>query len=510
MKKPVVLTIMDGFGINPNHKNNAIYSAKTPNLDKFVEMYPHTQIGASGMDVGLPDGQMGNSEVGHTNIGAGRVVYQELTRITKSISDGDFFENPVLVGAMDNCIEKGTTLHLAGLLSDGGVHSHNTHLWGLLELAKKKGVKNVCVHALLDGRDVPPASGIKYVKEAYKKLEEIGVGRLATIAGRYYGMDRDTQWGRVQKAYNAIAKGEGLKFDCAVEALEKSYATKDEDGKFITDEFVVPTVIGDYSGINKDDSFIFFNFRPDRAREITRAFVDPEFKGFEREMIPLYYVCMTEYDATMPGVKVAFAPEELKMTMGETLSKAGRTQLRIAETTKYAHVTFFFNGGEEVKFEGEDRILIPTPDVSTFDLKPEMSAYPVCDAVCEAIESGKYDVVILNFANCDMVGHTGIFDAAVKAVETVDECVGRVVNSTLKMGGVTLITADHGNADCMASDDGTPFTAHTTNPVPFIVCGYGDCKLREGGRLADISPTMLKILGIKQPEEMTGESIIVD
>ena len=509
MKKPVVLVIMDGFGINPNHKNNAVYSAKTPNLDKFVEMYPHTQIGASGMDVGLPDGQMGNSEVGHTNIGAGRVVYQELTRITKSITDGDFFENPVLLAAMDNCLEKGTALHLAGLLSDGGVHSHNTHLWGLLELAKKKGIKEVYVHALLDGRDVPPASGIEYVKEAYKKLEEIGVGKLATMAGRYYGMDRDTQWGRVQKAYNAIAKGEGLKADCAVEALEKSYVTKDEDGKFITDEFVVPTVLGDYKGINKDDSFIFFNFRPDRAREITRAFVDPEFKGFDRELVPLYYVCMTEYDATMPNVKVAFAPEELKMTMGETVSKAGLTQLRIAETTKYAHVTFFFNGGEEVKFEGEDRILIPTPDVSTFDLKPEMSAYPVCDAVCEAIESGKYDMVILNFANCDMVGHTGIFDAAVKAVEPVDECVGRVVASTLKMNGVALITADHGNADCMASDDGTPFTAHTTNPVPFIVCGL-DCKLREGGRLADISPTMLKILGLEQPKEMTGESIIVD
>ena len=500
---------MDGFGKNPDTYGNAIAAAKKPNLDRIFAENPMTYIGASGLDVGLPDGQMGNSEVGHPNIGAGRVVYQELTRITKSITDGDFFENPVLLAAMDNCLEKGTALHLAGLLSDGGVHSHNTHLWGLLELAKKKGIKEVYVHALLDGRDVPPASGIEYVKEAYKKLEEIGVGKLATMAGRYYGMDRDTQWGRVQKAYNAIAKGEGLKADCAVEALEKSYVTKDEDGKFITDEFVVPTVLGDYKGINKDDSFIFFNFRPDRAREITRAFVDPEFKGFDRELVPLYYVCMTEYDATMPNVKVAFAPEELKMTMGETVSKAGLTQLRIAETTKYAHVTFFFNGGEEVKFEGEDRILIPTPDVSTFDLKPEMSAYPVCDAVCEAIESGKYDMVILNFANCDMVGHTGIFDAAVKAVETVDECVGRVVASTLKMNGVALITADHGNADCMASDDGTPFTAHTTNPVPFIVCGL-DCKLREGGRLADISPTMLKILGLEQPKEMTGESIIVD
>lgn len=509
MKKPVVLTIMDGFGINPKTAHNAIAAARTPNLDRIFSTCPLTQIGASGMDVGLPDGQMGNSEVGHTNIGAGRVVYQELTRITKSISDGDFFENPVLLGAVENCRKNDSALHLLGLLSDGGVHSHNAHLWALLAFAKENGLKKVYVHGLLDGRDVPPTSGVDYVKECLQKLEEIGVGTLATLAGRYYGMDRDTQWGRVQLAYDAVVKGRGQQSDDPVSAVEISYQTKDEDGKFITDEFLVPTVFSGYGGVSDNDSFVFFNFRPDRARELTRALVDPDFQGFERERrIPLYYVCMTEYDATMPNVHVAFAPKELKMTMGEVLAKNGKTQLRIAETTKYAHVTFFFNGGEEVKFEGEDRILIPTPDVTTFDLKPEMSAYPVCDAVVEAIESGKYDVVILNFANCDMVGHTGVFDAAVKAVETVDACVGRVVEAALKMDGVALITADHGNADCMAEDDGTPFTAHTTNPVPFAVCGY-DCKLREGGRLADIAPTMLKILGIQKPAEMDGESLIV-
>ena len=510
MKKPVVLVIMDGFGINPNHKNNAVYSAKTPNLDKFVEMYPHTQIGASGMDVGLPDGQMGNSEVGHTNIGAGRVVYQELTRITKSITDGDFFENPVLLAAMDNCLEKGTALHLAGLLSDGGVHSHNTHLWGLLELAKKKGIKEVYVHALLDGRDVPPASGIEYVKEAYKKLEEIGVGKLATMAGRYYGMDRDTQWGRVQKAYNAIAKGEGLKADCAVEALEKSYVTKDEDGKFITDEFVVPTVLGDYKGINKDDSFIFFNFRPDRAREITRTFVDDDFAGFERKggRKKVFYVCMTQYDASMPNVEVAFKPESLVNTFGEYISNLGMTQLRIAETEKHAHVTFFFNGGVESVYKGEDRVLVNSPKVATYDLQPEMSAPEVCEKVVERIKSGNYDVIVLNFANCDMVGHTGVFDAAVKAVETVDTCVGKVVDAINSMGGVALITADHGNADQMVDyETHNPFTAHTTNVVPLILIGANDKKLKNG-RLADLAPTMLDLMGLDKPGEMTGESLI--
>lgn len=509
MKKPLVLIIMDGFGINPETKGNAITFAKTPNLDKYFAEYPTTQIGASGMDVGLPDGQMGNSEVGHTNIGAGRVVYQELTRITKSIQDGDFFKNETLVAAMQNCKSKGSALHLLGLVSNGGVHSHNAHLYALLQMAKDFGLTRVFVHALLDGRDVPPTSGAGYLKELQDKITAIGVGKIATVAGRYYGMDRDTQWGRVEKAYNAMVCGEGIQADDPIAAVEKSYQTIDAEGKNITDEFVVPTVCAQDAAVSDGDSVIFFNFRPDRAREITRAFVDPDFTGFTRKngLKQLFYVCMTEYDATMPNVHVAFAPKTLTMTMGETLSKNGKTQLRIAETTKYAHVTFFFNGGEEVMFEGEDRILVPTPDVATFDLQPEMSAYPVCEKVCAAIESGKYDVVILNFANCDMVGHTGIFDAAVKAVETVDTCVGRVVDSTLKMGGSAIITADHGNADQMSEPDGSPFTAHTTNPVPFCVIGY-DCRLKEGGRLCDISPTMLQMLGIPQPPEMDGHSLI--
>ena len=509
MKKPVTLIIMDGFGLNPETNGNAIKAAATPHLTKLFSENPFTCIGASGMDVGLPDGQMGNSEVGHTNIGAGRVVYQELTRITKSIGDGDFFENPVLKAAMDNA-KNGHALHLMGLLSDGGVHSHNTHLYALLEMAKREGVKDVYVHAMLDGRDVPPTSGKEFVAELLQKLQEIGVGKLATMMGRYYGMDRDTQWGRVEKAYAAMVYGEGVDGADAVQAVEKSYETVDGDGKHITDEFLLPTVVTDGATVKAGDSVIFFNFRPDRARELTRAFVDPDFAGFERRggRMELTYVCMTEYDATMPNVSVAFSPKELKMTMGETVSRAGKTQLRIAETTKYAHVTFFFNGGEEVKFEGEDRVLIPTPDVATFDLQPEMSAVPVCDAVVERIESGAYDMIILNFANCDMVGHTGIFDAAVKAVETVDTCVGRVVDATLKMGGVALITADHGNADKMVDEDDSPFTAHTTFPVPFCVVGK-DCKLREGGRLADIAPTMLTLMGLEQPAEMDGQSLIV-
>ena len=508
MKKPLVLAIMDGFGFNPEQEGNAIAAAKTPNLDRYFKEYPLTQIGASGMDVGLPDGQMGNSEVGHTNIGAGRVVYQELTRITKSIADGDFFENPVLCKAMENA--RGRALHLLGLVSDGGVHSHNTHLYALLEMAKKMGVQNVYVHALLDGRDVPPASGAEYLAELEEKLRGIGVGKIATVAGRYYGMDRDTQWGRVELEYAAMVHGRGNLADDAVAAVKQSYETIDGDGKNLTDEFVIPTVISGGAPVQPGDSVIFFNFRPDRAREITRAFVDPAFDGFERKggLLGVHFVCMTEYDATMPNVEVAFAPEELTMTMGETLSKYGRTQLRIAETTKYAHVTFFFNGGNEVKFPGEDRILIPTPDVATFDLKPSMSANEVCDAAVEQILAGRYDVIILNYANCDMVGHTGVFEAAVEAVETVDHCVGRLVEAALQMGGAAIITADHGNADRMVDADGkTPFTAHTTNPVPFCVVGY-PCELKEGGRLCDISPTMLHILGIPQPKEMTGVSLI--
>ena len=502
--KPLVLCIMDGFGNNPSDYGNAIHAAKKPNLDRLFAECPHTLIGASGMDVGLPDGQMGNSEVGHTNIGAGRIVYQELTRITKSIGDGDFFENEALTAAMDNAAQDGGALHLMGLLSDGGVHSHNTHLYGLLEMAKRKGVKEVFVHCFMDGRDVPPSSGKDYVEQLQAKMAELGVGRIATVMGRYYAMDRDNRWDRVEKAYSAMVYGEGEQNDSAVDAMAKSYA----DG--VTDEFVVPTVIAGGARIKAGDSVIFFNFRPDRAREITRTLVDPEFKGFERKngLFPLTYVCFTQYDATMPGVLVAFHPQSLVNTFGEYISRLGKTQLRIAETEKYAHVTFFFNGGKEEPYAGEDRALIKSPKVATYDLKPEMSAYEVCDEMVRRIESGKYDVIVLNFANCDMVGHTGVFEAAVKAVEAVDECVGRIVKALEGCGGALLLTADHGNADKMYEPDGSPFTAHTTNPVPFLVYGVPGAKLREGGRLADIAPTMLKVMGLPQPEEMTGVSII--
>ena len=508
MKKPLVLCIMDGFGIKDDY-GNAIAAAKTPNLTKIFTENPCTQIGASGMDVGLPDGQMGNSEVGHTNIGAGRVVYQELTRITKSIKDGDFFENEALKGAMENCKANGTALHLMGLMSDGGVHSHNTHMYALVEMAKRFGLEKVYVHCFLDGRDVPPASGADYVAECRDKLAEIGVGKIATVMGRYYVMDRDNRWERVGKAYDALVYGEGIKNADPVDAIKKSYETIDEEGKHVTDEFVLPVVCLDDAGIKANDSVVFFNFRPDRAREITRTLVDPDFKGFERRngLFPLYYVCMTQYDATMPNVHVAFRPQSLKNTFGEYISDKGLTQLRIAETEKYAHVTFFFNGGVEKQYENEDRCLVNSPKVATYDLQPEMSAYEVTKNIVERIESGKYDVIILNFANCDMVGHTGIFEAAVKAVEAVDECVGKVVDTTLAQGGAVLITADHGNADQMLEVDGSPFTAHSTNPVPFCVVGY-PCELREGGRLADIAPTMLKILELPQPEEMDGVSII--
>ena len=509
MKKPVVLCIMDGFGFNPSDYGNAITAAKTPRLDEIFKNNPMTYIGASGMDVGLPDGQMGNSEVGHTNIGAGRVVYQELTRITKSIMDGDFFGNDVFMAAIENCKKNNSALHLIGLLSDGGVHSHNTHLYALVELAKKNGLDKVFVHALLDGRDVPPSSGVDFVKELEDKLAEIGVGKIATVMGRFYAMDRDNMWDRVGMAYNAMVNREGIVTDSALDAVKKSYETIDEDGKYLTDEFVMPTVVNGADAISANDSVIFFNFRPDRAREITRTFVDPDFTGFERKaFFPLYYVCMTQYDAEMPNVNVAYKPQTLTNTMGEYLSKLGKTQLRIAETQKYAHVTFFYNGGEEKVYPGEDRVLIDSPKISTFDLKPEMSAYEVCDAACEQILSGKYDVVILNYANCDMVGHTGIFDAAVKAVEAVDECVGKLVDATMKMDGVILITADHGNADKMYEDDGSPFTAHTTNPVPLVVVGK-ECALKqEGGKLCDLSPTMLDIMGLEIPAEMSGVSLI--
>lgn len=505
MKKPVILMILDGFGIGleAEKRGDAIKAAKKPNIDKLFAENPVTKIGASGLDVGLPDGQMGNSEVGHTNIGAGRIVYQELTRITKSIEDGEFFENEALLKAVDNAAQEGKALHIMGLLSNGGVHSHNTHMYAIVELAKKKGVKNVYVHAFLDGRDVPPTSGKDFVEECANKLKEIGLGKIATVMGRYYAMDRDNRWDRVEKAYSAMVYGEGNKACCAVKAVEDSYAND------VTDEFVVPTVCEENATVKPGDSLVFFNFRPDRAREITRTFVDPEFKGFERKngFFPLTYVCMTQYDASMPNVEVAFKPQSLKNTIGEYISNKGMTQLRIAETEKYAHVTFFFNGGVEKPYEGEDRILVKSPAVATYDLQPEMSAYEVTDKLVAAIKTGKYDMIILNYANCDMVGHTGVFEAAVKAVEAVDECVGKVVAAIREMDGVALITADHGNADKMIDADGSPFTAHTTNLVPFCVVGY-PCELREGGRLADIAPTMLKIMGLPQPAEMTGESII--
>jgi len=495
--------ILDGFGCGLDYPGNAIKAARKPNIDRIFSSNPITKIGASGMDVGLPDGQMGNSEVGHTNIGAGRIVYQELTRITKSIADGDFFENPAFAAAMENCRKNGSALHLMGLLSDGGVHSHNSHLYGLLELAKRSGIRDVYVHCFLDGRDVPPSSGKEYVAQLEAKMKEIGVGRIATVMGRYYAMDRDNRWERVVKAYNAMVLGEGVQNADPVAAVAQSYQQK------VTDEFVVPTVCTETGRIKANDSVIFFNFRPDRAREITRTLVDPDFSGFARKtgFFPLCYVCMTQYDATMPNVQVAFHPQTLKNTFGEYISDKGLTQLRIAETEKYAHVTFFFNGGVEKTYPGEDRCLVPSPKVATYDLQPEMSACQVTDNVVERIESGKYDVIILNFANCDMVGHTGVFDAAKTAVEAVDTCVGRVVDAITKMGGVALITADHGNADQMTEGDGSPFTAHTTNPVPFCVVNY-PCTLREGGRLADIAPTMLKILGMEQPAEMSGKSLM--
>ena len=505
MKRPVVLCIMDGFGINPGAKGNAIETANTPNLTKLFKENPFTTIGASGLDVGLPDGQMGNSEVGHTNIGAGRVVYQMLVKISKSIQDGEFFNIKVLKDAMENCKKNGTALHLMGLLSDGGVHSHIEHLFGLLEMAKREGLDKVYVHCIMDGRDVSVTSGVGFIKDLQAEMAKLGTGKIASISGRYYAMDRDFAWDRVEKAYSAMVYGEGVMNSDPVKAMEESYANG------VTDEFIVPTVVDKDGMIKGGDSVVFFNFRPDRARQITRTFVDEKFDGFERRngFFPVKFVCMTQYDETMPNVTVAFPPEELKMTMGEYLASKHMTQLRIAETQKYAHVTFFFNGGEEKTFDGEDRILIQSPDVPTFDLQPEMSAYPVCDAVVEKIKSGKYDVVILNFANCDMVGHTGVFEAAVKAVEAVDECVGRVVDAAVSMGGAVIITADHGNADKMIGDDGKPFTPHSTNPVPFCVVGY-DCKLKETGRLADIAPTMLKILDLPQPPEMTGESMIIE
>ena len=500
-KTPTTLIIMDGFGLAPAAADNAVSLANTPVLDKLFREYAHTTLSASGLDVGLPAGQMGNSEVGHTNIGGGRVVFQDLPRISRAIEDGSFFKNEAYNKAMDDCLKNDSSLHLYGLLSDGGVHSHIDHLFALLQMARDKGLTKVYVHCFLDGRDVSPTSGKGFVQELQDKCAQIGVGKIATVMGRYYAMDRDKRWERVQMAYDAMVYGEGIQNADPVDAVAKSYANG------VTDEFVEPVVCDKDGTIGDNDSVIFFNFRPDRAREITRAIVDPDFDGFQREFFPTTYVCNTEYDASMPNVLVAWPRIAVKNGLGEYLSSMGMTQLRIAETEKYAHVTFFFNGGVEKQYPGEDRVLVPSPKVATYDLQPEMSAFEVCDKCVERIESGAYDVIILNFANCDMVGHTGVLEAAVKAVETVDTCVGRVVDATLKMGGIAMVTADHGNAEDMKQPDGSPMTAHTTNLVPFILCGAGT-ELRPG-RLADIAPTILDVMGLACPEEMDGKTLIV-
>ena len=510
-KKPTVLMILDGYGLNETHNGNAVYEAKTPVMDKLMAECPFVEGNASGLAVGLPDGQMGNSEVGHMNMGAGRIVYQELTRITKEINDGDFFKNEALLTAMKNAKDNDSAIHFMGLLSDGGVHSHNTHLYGLLEMAKREGLEKVYVHCFLDGRDTPPASGKGYIEELQAKMKEIGVGEIGVVSGRYYAMDRDNRWDRVELAYNALTKGEGVKGTDAAEAVQASYDNEK------TDEFVLPTVMekdGKPVAVIQDkDSVVFFNFRPDRAREITRAFCDDDFQGFAREKrLDLTYVCFTDYDETIANKLVAFHKVQLHNTFGEYLAAHDMTQVRIAETEKYAHVTFFFNGGVEEPNKGEDRILVKSPKVATYDLQPEMSAVQVCDKLVEAIKSDKYDVVIINFANPDMVGHTGVEEAAIKAVETVDACVGRAVEAVKEVNGQMFICADHGNAEQLVDNEtGEAFTAHTTNPVPFILVN-ADPKytLREGGCLADIIPTLIELMGMEKPEEMTGESLLIE
>ncbi|MEG2119599.1 MAG: 2,3-bisphosphoglycerate-independent phosphoglycerate mutase [Pseudoflavonifractor sp.] len=502
-KTPTTLIIMDGYGLRADTTGNAVANARKPVLDKLFAENPGCRLSASGLDVGLPEGQMGNSEVGHTNIGAGRVVYQDLPRITKSIADGDFFENEAFVHAMEECKAKGTALHLMGLLSDGGVHSHITHIFALLEMAKRRGLERVYLHCFLDGRDVAPSSGKAFLEALTAECKRLGVGQIATVMGRFFAMDRDKRWDRLQKAYDAIVCGEGTLSADPVAGVQNSYDAG------ITDEFVEPMICAENAAVNAGDSIIFMNFRPDRAREITRCFVDPDFTPVERKrgFLPVTYVCTTEYDVTMPNVAVAFAHRELTNIFGEYISRLGLTQLRIAETEKYAHVTFFFNGGAEQVFPGEERALIASPRVPTYDMKPDMSAREVTDEAVKRIESGSYDVIILNFANCDMVGHTGVYEAARLAVETVDECVGRVVEATRSMGGVALITADHGNAERMLDEDGvSPYTAHTTNLVPFYIVG-ANVKLRDG-KLADIAPTMLDLMGLAKPPEMDGTTLI--
>lgn len=508
MKKPTVLLILDGYGERKEKDGNAIALANTPVMDKLKKEFPYVEGQASGLFVGLPDGQMGNSEVGHMNMGAGRIVYQELTRITKAIEDGDFFENKALKEAVEHCKKENTALHFMGLVSSGGVHSHIGHIYGLLELAKRAGLKKVYLHAFLDGRDTPPDSGKSFLMDVEKKMQELGVGEIATISGRYYAMDRDKNYDRVEKAYRAMVDGTGEKASSVEEAIDASYAKK------VYDEFVLPTVIekdGAVHTVSDGDAMIFFNFRPDRAREICHAFCDDEFNFFNRgARKKVFFVCFTDYDPTIPNKRVAFEKEEIHNTLGEVVSNLGKNQLRIAETEKYAHVTFFFNGGKEEPYENEDRILVPSPkEVPTYDLKPEMSCYTVTEKLTEAIRSGKYDLVVANFANPDMVGHTGVLPAAIKAIEVVDECMGKVVDAVESMHGNLFILADHGNADIMIDEKtGEPYTAHTTNPVPFILVSDERHKLREGGCLADIAPTLLELMEIPQPKEMTGKSLL--
>ena len=508
MKKPTVLLILDGYGERKEKEGNAIALANTPVMDKLKKEFPYVEGQASGLFVGLPDGQMGNSEVGHMNMGAGRIVYQELTRITKAIEDGDFFENKALKEAVEHCKKENSALHFMGLVSSGGVHSHIGHIYGLLELAKREGLKKVYLHAFLDGRDTPPDSGKSFLMDVEKKMQELGVGEIATISGRYYAMDRDKNYDRVEKAYRAMVDGTGEKASSVEEAIDASYAKK------VYDEFVLPTVIekdGAVHTVSDGDAMIFFNFRPDRAREICHAFCDDEFNFFNRgPRKKVFFVCFTDYDPTIPNKRVAFEKEEIHNTLGEVVSNLGKNQLRIAETEKYAHVTFFFNGGKEEPYKNEDRILVPSPkEVPTYDLKPEMSCYTVTEKLTEAIRSGKYDLVVANFANPDMVGHTGVLSAAIKAIEVVDECMGKVVDAVESMHGNLFILADHGNADIMIDEKtGEPYTAHTTNPVPFILVSEEKHKLREGGCLADVAPTLLELMGIPQPKEMTGKSLL--
>ncbi len=506
MKKTFALIILDGYGTKGDAYGNAVLAAKKPNMDRIFKENPSTELGASGLSVGLPDGQMGNSEVGHLNMGAGRIVYQAFTLITKEIKEGTFFDRPELLDAMNHVKKQGSKLHVYGLFSDGGVHSHNDHLKGLLTMAKKNNLSEVYIHAFTDGRDTDPNSGLGFAKDVEAYAAELGIGKIASVSGRYYAMDRDNRWERIEQAYRALTEGATV-YDSAEALFEHSY------NEGITDEFIVPACIAGEDGkplalVEANDAIIFYNFRPDRAREITRAFVDEDFKGFERTKLPVHYVCMTQYDATIEGVSVVYKAEVPKNSLGEYVAVKGLQQLRIAETEKYAHVTFFFGGGREKPYKGEDRILVPSPKVATYDLQPEMSAYGITDRLVEEIHKNKYDLIVCNFANPDMVGHTGVFDATVKAIEAVDECIGKIDEAMKTVGGSYIITADHGNSESMKNPDGSVITAHTTNPVPFVLVGEGDVELREDGKLADVAPTILEALGIEKPAEMTESSLV--